>query len=287
MGLHEPVGENTDAVNEVVRKVHENDTADEALGYFRDSHAQLVAALGKLSDADLDKPYNHYQPGDPDQKQPVVAWVGGNTYEHLLDESQPQASPGSVLNLRAISGSCPIFAMASASCESFECAARESRTARWLDSLWLGPCGSLRRCAPLIGADGPVHQHRAGHRPRGGRDYHLADRTTATEATVSLEDGSDNATRQPTVGRSVVSGATNPRGPKRWFHTRLLQPLQGASFIIGQRPRYVLIYPRQSYPSTSIETRCPDRSTPVASDCWRAVAPSGHCWLASIPYPIP
>ena len=136
-------------------------------------------------------------------------------------------------------------------------------------------------------ADGPVHQHRIGNRPGGGRDDHLADRTTATEATVSLEDGSDNATRQPTVGRSVVSGATNPRGPKRWFHTRLLQPLQGASFIIGQRPRYVLIYPRQSYPSTSIEARCPDRSTPVASDCWHAVEPSGHCWLASVPFPTP
>jgi uncharacterized damage-inducible protein DinB len=85
MGLQEPVDENTDAVNEAVREVHENETADEALGYFRDSHAQLVAALGKLSDADLQKPYNHYQPGDPDQKRPVVGWVAGNTYEHYAE----------------------------------------------------------------------------------------------------------------------------------------------------------------------------------------------------------
>jgi uncharacterized damage-inducible protein DinB len=85
MGLREPVDENTDAVNEAVRKVHENDTADEALGYFRDSHAQLVAALGKLSDANLEQPYNHYQPSDPDQKRPVVAWVAGNTYEHYAE----------------------------------------------------------------------------------------------------------------------------------------------------------------------------------------------------------
>jgi uncharacterized damage-inducible protein DinB len=85
MGVQEPVDENTDAVNEAVRKVHENDTADEALGYFRDSHAQLMAGLGKLSDADLEKPYNHYQPSDPDQKRPVVAWVAGNTYEHYAE----------------------------------------------------------------------------------------------------------------------------------------------------------------------------------------------------------
>jgi hypothetical protein len=85
MGLREPVEENTDAINEAVRKLHENDTADEALGYFRDSHAQLVAALGRLSDADLEQPYSHYQPGDPDQKRPVADWVGGNTYEHYAE----------------------------------------------------------------------------------------------------------------------------------------------------------------------------------------------------------
>jgi uncharacterized damage-inducible protein DinB len=85
MGLREPVDENTDAVNEAVRKLHETDTADEVLGYFRDSHAQLVAALGKLSDADLEQPYSHYQPSDPKQANPVVNWVAGNTYEHYAE----------------------------------------------------------------------------------------------------------------------------------------------------------------------------------------------------------
>jgi Protein of unknown function (DUF1706) len=81
MGLSEAV-EGIDNVNEAIRKLHESDTADEALGYFRDSHAQLLAALGKLSDADLQKPYSRYQPADPDEKRPVVGWVAGNTYEH-------------------------------------------------------------------------------------------------------------------------------------------------------------------------------------------------------------
>jgi hypothetical protein len=44
-----------------------------------------LAALSRLSDADLKKPYSHYQPSDPDQKRPVLDWVGGNTYEHYAE----------------------------------------------------------------------------------------------------------------------------------------------------------------------------------------------------------
>jgi uncharacterized protein (TIGR03083 family) len=84
MGLPAAV-EGIDNVNEAIKKLHETDTPDEALAYFRDSHARLVAALGKLSDADLQKPYSHYQPKDPDEKRPVVGWVAGNTYEHYAE----------------------------------------------------------------------------------------------------------------------------------------------------------------------------------------------------------
>jgi uncharacterized damage-inducible protein DinB len=85
MGVHEQVDQDTDAINDAVRKLHQSDTAEEALGYFRESHLQLTAALGKLSDADLQKPYSHYQPGDPSQMRPVVDWVAGNTYEHYAE----------------------------------------------------------------------------------------------------------------------------------------------------------------------------------------------------------
>lgn len=86
VGLQEAV-EGIDNENEALRKLHENDTEDEALGYFRDSHARLVTALGKLSDADLQKPYSHYQPTEPDEKRPVVGWVAGNTYEHYAEHT--------------------------------------------------------------------------------------------------------------------------------------------------------------------------------------------------------
>lgn len=84
MGLTEPL-EEIDAVNEAIRKLHAGDTPVEALGYFRDSHVQLTAALENMSDDDLQKPYSHYQPADPDEKRPVVTWVGGNTYEHYAE----------------------------------------------------------------------------------------------------------------------------------------------------------------------------------------------------------
>jgi len=85
MGVHEPLEENTDVVNDAVFKLHEHETSAEALEYFRNSHAQLMAVLDKLSDADLAKPYSHYQPSDPDEKRPVRGWVAGNTYEHYAE----------------------------------------------------------------------------------------------------------------------------------------------------------------------------------------------------------
>ena len=85
MGVHESLEENTDVVNDAVFKLHEHETSAETLEYFRDSHAQLMAILDKLSDADLAKPYSHYQPSDPDEKRPVRGWVAGNTYEHYAE----------------------------------------------------------------------------------------------------------------------------------------------------------------------------------------------------------
>ncbi len=85
MGVQEPVEENTDAVNAAVKKLHVDETPDQVLHYFRDTHAALMAALGKLSDADLKQPYSHFQPGDPEEKRPVIGWVAGNTYEHYAE----------------------------------------------------------------------------------------------------------------------------------------------------------------------------------------------------------
>lgn len=81
MGVSEADHE-TDAINEAVFTLHHNDAPDQVLADFRKSHEKLIAALRTLSDADLQRPYSHYQPDTPDETRPVIAWVGGNTFEH-------------------------------------------------------------------------------------------------------------------------------------------------------------------------------------------------------------
>jgi acyl-CoA-binding protein len=85
MGLQHVEDEGSDAVNDLVWKMHRDDAPAEALSYFRESHEQLMTALVKLSSDDLQRGYAHYQPhtaGDPDDDKPVLGWVVGNTYEH-------------------------------------------------------------------------------------------------------------------------------------------------------------------------------------------------------------
>jgi hypothetical protein len=85
MGVQRPVEESTDAINAAVLKLHAGETPEQVLKYYRDSHGSLMAGLGKLSEADLQKPYGYFQPSEPDEKRPVIDWVAGNTYEHYAE----------------------------------------------------------------------------------------------------------------------------------------------------------------------------------------------------------
>jgi hypothetical protein len=81
-------GDETDAINGAVWALHSKKSPEQSLAYFRDTHALLMALLSRLSDADLQQPYNHYQPNDPrdpGDNRPVVDWVAGNTYEHYAE----------------------------------------------------------------------------------------------------------------------------------------------------------------------------------------------------------
>ena len=80
--------EETDAINAAVWSLHRGKTPEQALAYFRETHALLMELLTRMSDADLKLPYNHYQPTqprDPADDRPVVDWVAGNTYEHYAE----------------------------------------------------------------------------------------------------------------------------------------------------------------------------------------------------------
>jgi len=80
--------EETDAINAAVWALHRGKTPEEARAYSRDTHAALMALLGRLSEADLERPYNHFQPNDPrdpSDNRPAVDWVAGNTWEHYAE----------------------------------------------------------------------------------------------------------------------------------------------------------------------------------------------------------
>lgn len=80
--------DDTDTINEAVWLLHRQETADQVMAFSRDTHAALMSRLRAMSDADLRRSYNHYQPNDPrdpHDDRPVVDWVAGNTYDHYAE----------------------------------------------------------------------------------------------------------------------------------------------------------------------------------------------------------
>jgi len=78
----------TDDINEAVWLLHRHQTPEQVLAFSRDSHAAMLKRLREMSDADLRRSYNHYQPNDPrdpGDDRPVVEWVAGNTYDHYAE----------------------------------------------------------------------------------------------------------------------------------------------------------------------------------------------------------
>jgi hypothetical protein len=85
MGIEHLESETEDDVNKRVFEMHREKSPAEALRFLRETHARLMAALDKLEPDDLDRPYSHFQPGDPDESRPVREWVAGNTYDHYAE----------------------------------------------------------------------------------------------------------------------------------------------------------------------------------------------------------
>ena len=83
-----PEASETDDINAAVWSLHREKTPEQAVAYFRQTHALLMKLLGGMSDADLKRPYNQFQPNDPrdpNDDRPAIEWVAGNTYDHYAE----------------------------------------------------------------------------------------------------------------------------------------------------------------------------------------------------------
>lgn len=80
-GLFEASG--VDGVNQQIHERTRGLPPGQIVANLRQSHERLRARLATLTDDDLAKPYSHYQPHDPpDNADPVVGWIAGDTWEH-------------------------------------------------------------------------------------------------------------------------------------------------------------------------------------------------------------
>lgn len=77
-----------DAINAIVQRRSRERSLADVLATFHDSHARILTALDRLSDADLLRPYSHYQPNvQPHDPRPVIGWIDGNTWDHYDEHS--------------------------------------------------------------------------------------------------------------------------------------------------------------------------------------------------------
>lgn len=72
-----------DTFNAIIYRQHRDRSLTEVLAMFRDTHARVLTLLDRLSEADLFRPYSHFQPDtEPYDARPSAAWIVGNTWEH-------------------------------------------------------------------------------------------------------------------------------------------------------------------------------------------------------------
>lgn len=75
----------TDSINAIIHERLRGLTAAEVRALLRGTRAQLRDALAPLTDADLVRPYSHYQPHEEGENRPVIGWILGNTADHVAE----------------------------------------------------------------------------------------------------------------------------------------------------------------------------------------------------------
>lgn len=89
MGLEPTPTWDLDAANAAIYERHRGLSLSTVRDLSQETHARVLAALARLTDADLLRPYAHYQPNDPPHNpKPVIGWIDGNTWEHYAEHAR-------------------------------------------------------------------------------------------------------------------------------------------------------------------------------------------------------
>jgi len=76
-----------DKINAIIQQRYKDLSWAEVRQRFHESHERLLQQLEALSDADLQRPYNYYQP-ESQATDPAINRLSGNTFQHYA-EHQP------------------------------------------------------------------------------------------------------------------------------------------------------------------------------------------------------
>lgn len=93
MGLPENAAPNTfgiERMNQVIYERNRNLPLHEVLAELQAAHRDALAAVAELSDDDLLRPYDDFQPQDkrPDGHTPILWRIAGNTYGHYAEHRE-------------------------------------------------------------------------------------------------------------------------------------------------------------------------------------------------------
>ena len=73
-----------DQINAVIQQQHKDMPLDDVHTALRDAHQSLYGKAQAMSEEELNRPYNAYEPGSP-QDKPVVLWIISDSYDHYAE----------------------------------------------------------------------------------------------------------------------------------------------------------------------------------------------------------
>lgn len=93
MGLPEDAAPNIVGIERMNQSIYERNrdvALKEVLAELEAAHMDALAAVAELSDADLFRPYDDFQPQDrrPDGQTPILWRIAGNTYGHYAEHRE-------------------------------------------------------------------------------------------------------------------------------------------------------------------------------------------------------